>query len=138
MIQSNITNLLLLLSAAGPAMSSRGPEVQVVFAPSIETPRIPTTYHDYSTAEAHEHLLQTIKAHPDPVDAYLALQPEAAAQLAEPRLLHVIGEQTPQWLTVGDKMRLRRKGKKFMDVTNYQDVYEQQQVDALAGRASKR
>lgn len=39
-------------------------------------------------------------------------------------------------MTIGDKMRLRRKGKKFMDVTDYNDMYKEQ-VNALSGKASE-
>lgn len=135
MLRPALTNLLLLLGAADLAVSSRDPGAQVVFAPSTDTPNGPASHHDYTTQKAQEQLLQTLQAHPDPVDAYLALRPDAAAELAEPRLLHVLGNQEPEWMTVGDKMRLRRKGKKFMDVTDYQDLYTEQ-VGAMSGRAS--
>lgn len=134
-MRSSITKLMLLLGAAGAVVSAETPGAQAVLAPSDQTPKHPGDHHDYVTEEAQQQILQTVKAHLDPVDAYLALRPEAAAELAERRLLHVSGEQEPEWMTVGDKMRLRRKGKKFMDVTDYQDVYAEQ-VGALAGKAS--
>lgn len=35
-----------------------------------------------------------------------------------------------------DKLRLHRRGKKFMDITDHQDFYAQQ-VDTLSGKASE-
>jgi leucyl aminopeptidase len=73
--------------------------------------------------------------HSDPVAALLFLQPELEADLAQQRLLHVVGDQKPKWMTEGDKLRLRRRGKKFVDITDHQDFYAQQ-VNALSGKAS--
>ncbi|KAI1322167.1 peptidase family M28 [Xylariaceae sp. FL0255] len=81
------------------------------------------------TADAH--VLAAIEAHPDPIDAYLSLYPKQAAELAAPRLIHVHGDEAgPQWLTEGDKMRLRRAGKKFKDITDFQDLYYNQDLEA--------
>ncbi|KAI0975639.1 peptidase family M28 [Xylaria arbuscula] len=66
-------------------------------------------------------ILAALDAHPDPVDALVSLRPELADNLAEPRLLHVFGDDKPQWMTEGDKLRLRRQGRKFKDITDYQD-----------------
>lgn len=66
-------------------------------------------------------ILAALDAHPDPVDALISLRPELADELAEPRLLHVVGNDTPRWMTEGDKLRLRRKGQKFKDITDYQE-----------------
>ncbi|KAI0487707.1 peptidase [Xylaria cf. heliscus] len=66
-------------------------------------------------------ILAALDAHPDPVDALVSLRPELADELAEPRLLHVFGRDAPQWMTEGDKLRLRRGGHKFKDITDYQD-----------------
>ncbi|KAI1419194.1 peptidase [Xylaria sp. FL1777] len=66
-------------------------------------------------------ILVALDAHPDPVDALVSLRPELLGELAEPRLLHVFGHDTPQWMTEGDKLRLRRKGLKFKDITDYQE-----------------
>jgi leucyl aminopeptidase len=92
------------------------------------------------TAPHHHHVVDTailaaLDRHPDPVDAYLWLHPEASEKLAEPRLLRVAGEAEPRWLTEGDKMRLRRQHKKFVDVTDHQDFYEQHVGTNLAGEA---
>ena len=76
-----------------------------------------------------------LDAHSDPVDAYLAIHPEAVDELSEPRLLRVAGEE--KWMTEGDKMRLRREGLKFMDVTEYEEYYAQQVDAAVAGKARR-
>ncbi|KAK6209000.1 hypothetical protein LQW54_006748 [Pestalotiopsis sp. IQ-011] len=133
MLRPSIINLLLLASTADRVVSFQGSGAQVVLGQSPgHSPE--TVHHDFTTEDAQQHILETVESYPDPVDAFIALQPDAAAQLAEPRLLHVIGEDEPQWMTIGDKMRLRRKGKKFMDVTDYNDMYKEQ-VNALSGKA---
>ncbi|KAH6638675.1 peptidase family M28 [Truncatella angustata] len=132
MVRSSITNLLLLLGTTEFVASSQAAGNQVVFGPS--TDRFETFDLHGLRPEAHAELLQVVQAHKDPVDAYLALRPEAAEELAEPRLLHVLGEPEPKWMTNGDKMRLRRKEHKFMDVTDYQDMYTEQ-LGALSGKA---
>ena len=66
-------------------------------------------------------ILSALAQHSDPVEALLSLQPELRDYLAEPRLLDVFG-QGEVWLTEGDKLRLRREGKKFGDVTDFQAV----------------
>ena len=76
-------------------------------------------------------ILAALNTYPDPVDALVFLRPELTDELAEPRLLHVFGSDAPQWMTEGDKLRLRREGRKFKDITDYQD-----DVDVLwAGKA---
>ena len=77
-----------------------------------------------------------LEAYTDPVDAFVALRPDAARTLAEPRLLHVRGEERPRWMTEGDKLRLRRRHQKFMDITDHHGFYADQ-VDALSGQARK-
>ena len=67
-------------------------------------------------------ILAVLESHDDPVEALLALQPELYDALSEPRLLDVLGESTPKWMTEGDKLRLRREGKDFVDLTDHQDV----------------
>ena len=77
-----------------------------------------------------------LKAHPDPVDALVAVRPDRAALLAEPRLLHVLGESDPKWRTEGDKLRLRRRGKKFIDITEHEAFYADQVAELTAGKPS--
>jgi leucyl aminopeptidase len=50
--------------------------------------------------------------------------------------LNVFGDQKPKWMTEGDKLRLRRHGKKFVDITDHREFYDQQ-VDTLSGKASE-
>lgn len=93
------------------------------------------------TAGAKQHqvdpaILAALEKYPDPVDAFVALHPEAAEQLAERRLLRVFGESSAQWMTEGDKMRLKRQGKQFTDITDHEDFYKEQ-VNTLAGKARK-
>ena len=79
-------------------------------------------------------ILAALEAHKDPVDAWIALHPEVAEHLSQPRLLHAAGDTKAQWLTEGDKLRLRRKGRKFVDITDHHEFYAQQ-VGAMAGKA---
>jgi leucyl aminopeptidase len=101
--------------------------------PSLETQLVltPPQEAEYSAEEA---IFAALEEHSDPVAAYVSLQPDIESELAQPRLLHVVGEQKPEWMTEGDKLRLRRRGKKFMDITDHHSFYEQQ-VDAWAGKA---
>lgn len=92
-----------------------------------------------------EHGLQSILAaldvHHDPVDAFISLYPEAKDDLAQPRLLHVLGRragENPKWGTEGDKLRLRRRGKKFIDLTDHHEFYAGLPERACAGKASRR
>lgn len=64
-----------------------------------------------------------LEKHDDPVEAMLFLDPSLADQVNERRLLHVRGDKEAKWLTEGDKMRLRRQGRKFVDITGYDEYY---------------
>ncbi|KAL7939323.1 hypothetical protein V8C35DRAFT_286322 [Trichoderma chlorosporum] len=112
----------LLLSASLFSASSASQDAQVHLTAS-------TKHHPVDPA-----ILAALEKHPDPVDAFVSLHPEAAEQLAQPRLLHVLGEPSAQWMTEGDKMRLKREGKKFTDITDHEAFYKEQ-VHALAGEA---
>ncbi|KAK2596540.1 hypothetical protein N8I77_013426 [Diaporthe amygdali] len=129
--------LLLILTWSERVISSlRDGSQQVVIAP-------PENVNDAAVASSdfhHEHIvddtiLAALKAYPDPVDAMISLQPEMAAQLAESRLIHILGEDKPRWMKEGDKLRLRQKGKKFMDITDHQELYADG-VDAWSGKAN--
>ncbi|KAK3381062.1 hypothetical protein B0H63DRAFT_474830 [Podospora didyma] len=85
----------------------------------------------------HETVLEALKKHADPVDALVFLHPEMAADLAQPRLLKVSGEPEPRWMTEGDKLRLRRQRKKFMDITEHKDFYAKQKNQASTAVAGK-
>jgi leucyl aminopeptidase len=123
MLKSICTNSLLLLSASLLPTSAASQEAQVhLTAPSKH-------HHQVDPA-----ILAALEKHSDPVDAFVSLHPEAAEQLSQPRLLHVVGEPSAQWMTEGDKLRLKRQGKKFVDITDHEDFYKEQ-VHALAGEA---
>ncbi|TQS32721.1 hypothetical protein Golomagni_06956, partial [Golovinomyces magnicellulatus] len=112
--------LLLLSSVLGAAAA---PDAQRV----LGAPKPPK--HDVDPA-----IIEALEKHTDPVDAYVYLHPEKAKELAEPRLLHIANEKKPQWLTEGDKLRLRCKGRNFVDITDHHEFYAQQ-VDTMAGHA---
>ncbi|KAI3399146.1 hypothetical protein diail_7725 [Diaporthe ilicicola] len=133
--------LLLLTCSEQVAGSLRDGSQQVVIAPPEEA-----TKGDNDVAAAapfefnHEHavdeeILAALKAYSDPVDAMISLQPEMAAQLEESRLIHVLGEDKPRWMKEGDKLRLRQNGKKFMDITDHQELYADG-VGAWSGKAN--
>ncbi|KAJ5769166.1 peptidase family M28 [Penicillium odoratum] len=114
--------LILLLGAAHVA---RATDAQVVFA--SETP----SAHEHTVDEA---ILAALKAHSDPVAAFVSLNPESESLLAQPRLLRVLGDDSePQWMTEGDKLRLRRQGKKFVDITDHEEFYAEQVQSLTAG-----
>lgn len=124
--------LALLLSASKLGLGLPSQDTQLVLAPSP----------DFAHVHAEEHvvdktILAALETHSDPVAALLFLRPELAADLAAPRLLHVAGEQKPEWMTEGDKLHLRRRRKKFMDITDHQDFYAQQAEGSWAGKASR-
>ncbi|KAH8882467.1 Zn-dependent exopeptidase [Thozetella sp. PMI_491] len=128
MLGSVGANALLLLTAQlGLGAAAR--DSQVVLGPS---PSLGKTNGVHTVSDA---ILAALEAHPDPVDALIALQPDLAAGLAEPRLLHVAGEKEAAWMTEGDKLRLRREKKKFIDITDHRDFYAQQQAQTTSGKA---
>ena len=69
-------------------------------------------------------VIAALQSYPDPVDAFLSVHPESADELAQPKLIRIAGEKEPEWMTEGDKMRLRRAGKRFIDITDHHDFYE--------------
>lgn len=129
--------LLLLLILAQQAVSSRSQ--QVILSNDAHDEALHST-SSYTTAHndhvVHDTVLGALDSNDDPVDAMLSIHPELASDLAEPRLLHVFGQSKPEWMTEGDKMRLRRQGKKFMDITDHQGLYEDNSVSSWAGKAS--
>lgn len=79
-----------------------------------------------------ERILAALAAHDDPVDALLAVKPELAEAMEEKRYLRLMpadgdNEDARQalwegmWMTEGDKLRLRRAGRGFMDLTEHMD-----------------
>jgi bacterial leucyl aminopeptidase len=120
--------LLLLLTASRLSLAAQ--DVQQIFT---SNPKSAGTHQGQVVDEA---ILNALKLHPDPVDALISLNPEVATELSQPRLLHVVGEVKPKWMTEGDKLRLRRDRKKFIDITDHEDFYKQQAGTTLAGKAS--
>lgn len=117
--------LLLALGLAGLGAASQ--DSQIVFSHNA------AAQHKVDPA-----ILAALKEHKDPVDAWVALHPDDADKLAEKRLLRIAGERKPQWMTEGDKMRLRRKGRKFADITDYEEFYKQNALSAQSGKARKK
>lgn len=126
MAPSTRKSALLLLALGFAGLGAAAPESQIVFS------------HDASSHfKVDPAILAALKEHKDPVDAYIALYPEEADKLAEKRLLRVAGEKEAKWMTEGDKMRLRRKGRKFADITDFEEFYKQNALSAQAGKARK-
>ncbi|PYI23682.1 Zn-dependent exopeptidase [Aspergillus violaceofuscus CBS 115571] len=134
-MRSTLLTLPLLLSTAQSALgasSSFASSQQILES----TNQAPYSHDDALFVLDEDRVHAALHAHPnDPVAAFLALSPESADFLAQPRLLHVRGASQPQWMTEGDKLVLRQKGKKFMDITENEDFYAEQ-VHALAGSAN--
>lgn len=127
----------LLLSLSQQVLSSPRKGGQAVLAPPSSDneavlPPFPDAHGEHVVDEA---ILAALDAHSSPVDALLSLQPELAAQLAEPRLIHVFEEPKAEWRTEGDKLHLRREGKKFQDITDYQELYTDS-VETQSGKPS--
>lgn len=123
--------LVLLLSASQLVFGNISQDQHVILPAPEGVP------HARAGHVVDKTILAALEKHPDPVDALLSLHPEYAADLAQPRLLHVIGESKAEWMTEGDKLHLRRQGKKFFDITDHEDFYLQQ-IDTLSGKASKK
>ncbi|CAK7231219.1 hypothetical protein SCUCBS95973_007837 [Sporothrix curviconia] len=149
---SSIRNsLLLALGASRLGVFAHDPQV-VLAPPAVGAPvagddlSSSAVDEDFSegllsSLPSAEDVLKAVAAHDDPVAALVAVRPDLAAELAEPRLLHVFGEAAPEWMTEGDKARLHRHGKKFMDVTDHWEFYAEQQerhqdVSAQSGKAN--
>jgi leucyl aminopeptidase len=92
--------------------------------------------------QPHPSILSALSIHSDPVDALLSLRPELIDHLNSERLIQVFdgtSDPNPVWLTEGDKLRLRREGKGFMDVTQNWELYQnvKQSGGLIAGHARK-
>lgn len=128
--------LLLLACSEQVAASLRDGSQQVVIGPSENINDAATASSDsYHKNVGDDTILAALAAYPDPVDAMISLRPDMAAQLAESRLIHVFGEDKPRWMKEGDKLRLRQNRKKFMDITDHQELYADG-VNAWEGKAS--
>jgi leucyl aminopeptidase len=87
-----------------------------VLSTSFVTPQI--LQASVGVTEANiKHLLA---AHDDdPVEVMRLVDPVYTPILDEPRLLQVLGTE-PVWLTEGDKLRLKKQGLSFMDLTGHE------------------
>jgi len=126
MLSTLRASLLLLLSqqllGSGIASAAAAAEQHVL--------KPPPQRHQHAVDPA---ILRALEAHADPVDALLSLRPSLAAEMAEPRLLHVSGDAAPRWMTEGDKLRLRRQRRNFADVTDHEDVYHTMRAEGGTG-----
>lgn len=137
-LPAKLTLLLLACSEQVIASSLQDGSQQVVLAPQADTNEAaaaaaPSDFHPEHVVD--DTILAALAANPDPVDALISLRPEMAAQLAESRLIHVLGEEKPRWMKEGDKLRLRQNRKKFMDITDHQELYAEG-IGAWSGKAS--
>jgi leucyl aminopeptidase len=131
MLGSVRANLLLLLGASQLGAASLVHDAQSVLAASPDGPDV------HGPHVVDKTVLAALDSHSDPVAALVSLRPDLAAELAQPRLLHVSGEAEPVWATEGDKLRLRRSGRKFVDITDHADFYADQAAASWAGKASE-
>ncbi|KKY32732.1 putative peptidase family m28 [Diaporthe ampelina] len=128
--------LLLLACSEQVAGSLRDGSQQVVIAPPENINDATASPSDFYREHVVDDTIRAaLAAYPDPVDAMISLQPEMAAPLAESRLIHVLSEDKPRWMKEGDKLRLRQDGKKFMDITDHQELYADG-VGAWSGKAN--
>jgi bacterial leucyl aminopeptidase len=134
-LPAQLTLLLLACSEQVAASLAHGSQ-QVLLAPQEEVNEAATATSEFSPVHAvDDTILAALAANPDPVDALISLRPEMAAHLASARLIHVLGEDKARWMAEGDKLRLRRDRKKFMDITDHQELYTEG-VGAWSGKAS--
>ncbi|ROV90373.1 hypothetical protein VMCG_09722 [Cytospora schulzeri] len=131
--------LLLLLSFSDRALSSpRHGSQQAVLAPPADDKTASTPSAEFPKEHVHvvdDAILAALDTYSDPIEALASLQPGSASELLELRLIHVFGQPKPQWMVEGEKMRLRREGKKFMDITNHRELYSDP-VNSLSGEAT--
>lgn len=135
-LPARLTILLLACSEqVGASLRDGSQQVMIAQPEHINdaTASSPDFHHEHVVDDS---ILAALAAHPDPVDALISLRPEMAAQLAESRLIHVLGEEKPRWMKEGDKLRLRQKKRKFMDITDYQEHY-QSGIITFDGKASE-
>ncbi|KAG5982550.1 hypothetical protein E4U55_001737 [Claviceps digitariae] len=114
---------LLLLGTSLVAVGTASPDAQIPLGGATS-----------KTHQVDAAILAALEKHPDPVDAFVSLYPERADELAQPRLLYIFNENT-KWMTEGDKLRLKRKGKKFADLTDHDEFIKANQMSSKAGEA---
>lgn len=87
----------------------------------------PSSQHVLEIDQPVQHLvspsiLSALDTYTDPVQALISLRPDLNTELNEPRLIHVTGEEEAVWMSEGDKLRLRKDGRKFVDITRHQSA----------------
>ncbi len=108
LIASSVALLESVFSAPQPQPA------QHVFPLCPDPDRTVTFYESHTES----HILSILSQYEDPVEAMLSLHPSLEAELAEPRLLQIMDKEgETRWMTEGDKMRLRRAGVDFIDLT---------------------
>ncbi|WRT64463.1 uncharacterized protein IL334_001395 [Kwoniella shivajii] len=126
---------LLVLGALSPSLVQSSPILELSDSNQLPLNNLLSSFAA-AKHEVHPSILSALDEYDDPVDALVALKPDLKQMMAEPRLLWIFGEeQTRQgiWMTEGDKLRLRRENKKFMDLTDNDFGMEQA---LMAGKAN--
>ncbi|KAG9311492.1 Zn-dependent exopeptidase [Chiua virens] len=80
------------------------------------------TPQDDSIEIKEANIERLLAAHDDPVQVISLVDPAIAAILDEPRLLDLFGAE-PIWMREGDKLRLRKHGVPFIDLTRHKDLF---------------
>jgi hypothetical protein len=111
-LSSTFATLAALASVAVAAASQQQVFSETSASPLAASPSKSDSFNIEEFVEQYE----------DPVEAMKAYDPSSAYELDQPRLIEVFGEGEPVWMTEGDKLRLRKNGKAFMDVTEFRDV----------------
>jgi leucyl aminopeptidase len=110
-MRTAITPILLLLSLVSAS---------VLHPPPSQNQQVLWSGNDVEVTEATIKRLLAVH-NDDPVQVMRLVDPGYASTLDEPRLLQVFGAE-PAWMTEGDKLRLKKQGLSFMDLTGRQDV----------------
>lgn len=96
-------------------------QLTVVSASAFATPQSQQIFRDNAsiTVVNFRHLLA---AHnDDPIEVIRLLDPHYAKILHAPRLVEVFGTE-PVWMTEGDKLRLKKQGLSFTDLTGHENI----------------
>ncbi|KAK4158943.1 Zn-dependent exopeptidase [Cladorrhinum sp. PSN259] len=129
--------LSLLLLTSSLTFARETDDNQYVLKFSVPVPEAHAHHEPNHHVPSHGHAYENIHHPPppevmealrlfptDPVNALKYARPDAAEALDAPRLLRVLGEDEPRWMTEGDKLRLRRGGRRFVDLTGHDFEFE--------------
>ena len=96
--------------------------LQFALSASVFTPRGQQILQG-SVGVAEANIKHLLAVHDDdPVEVMRLVDPVYAAILDEPRLIELLGTE-PVWMTEGDKLRLKKQGLSFTDLTGHEDLY---------------